>query len=275
MTPASQAKAKIGIIGAAGRMGQMIAREILSGQHAGASLVAALDYDGCPVLGKDVGTLLGLEPCGVVITADKHKVFETANVVIDFTNAAATVDLASLAFQHGTAYVVGTTGLGEKELGSLKVAAQKAPVLQAANMSLGVNLLAALVEQTAKRLGTDYDIEIFEAHHRHKVDAPSGTALALGEAAAKGRGVLLKDAIVPARYGQIGARPEGAIGISVFRGGDVIGDHTVTFAGMGERLELSHKASDRSLFARGAVTAACWLAGKPAGTYAMKDVLGL
>ncbi|MDE1151729.1 MAG: 4-hydroxy-tetrahydrodipicolinate reductase [Micavibrio sp.] len=275
MTPASQSKAKIGIIGAAGRMGQMIAREILGGQHTGATLAAALDHDSCPALGKDMGTLLGLEPCGVKITADKHAAFEAANVVIDFTNASATVDFASLAFQHGTAYVVGTTGLAEKEQGALKVAAQKAAVLQAANMSLGVNLLVSLIEQTAKRLGPDYDIEIFEAHHRHKVDAPSGTALALAEAAAAGRGVLLKDALIPARFGQIGARPEGSIGLSVFRGGDVIGDHTVTFAGMGERLELTHKASDRSLFARGAVTAACWLAGKPAGTYTMKDVLGL
>jgi 4-hydroxy-tetrahydrodipicolinate reductase len=142
-------------------------------------------------------------------------------------------------------------------------------------MSVGVNLLVSLVEKAASMLGPEYDIEIFEAHHKHKIDAPSGTALALAQSAARGRGVKLEDALVPARYGQIGARPVGAIGMQVFRGGDIVGDHTVTFAGTGERIEFAHKANDRSLFAKGAVAAALWLGGKPAGLYSMHDVLGL
>jgi len=266
---------KICILGGGGRMGLMIAREILSGLHGNAELAVSVDAPGSPALGKDVGTLLGLDPCGVVVTEDKQAAFRYADVVIDFTHADSVVEHAGTAYQFGRAYVLGSTGLGDKEMAALSVAAQKAPVLQAANMSLGVNLLMSLVEETAKRLGPEYDIEIFEAHHRHKVDAPSGTALALGEAAAKGRGVSLEAAMIPARFGQIGARPQGAIGLSVFRGGDVIGDHTVTFAGIGERLELSHKASDRGLFAKGAISAALWLAGQPAGRYRMKDVLGL
>lgn len=266
---------KVCILGGAGRMGLMIVREILGGLHPDARLAAAVDHAGSPALGKDVGTLLGLDAAGITVTADKQAAFAASDVVIDFTHAETVVEHAGIAYQFGRAYVLGSTGLGDREIAALDVAAQKAPVLQAANMSLGVNLLLSLVEETARRLGPEYDIEIFEAHHRQKVDAPSGTALALGEAAAKGRGVALKDAMIPARYGQVGARPQGAIGLSVFRGGDVIGDHTVTFAGIGERLELSHKASDRGLFAKGAVTAALWLAGKPAGRYRMKDVLGL
>lgn len=275
MTKPAAKAVNICILGGAGRMGLMIAREILSGAHPGATLVAAVEPAASPAQGKDVGTLLALDPAGIRITADKQAAFAAADAVIDFTHAETVVEHAGIAYQTGKAYVLGSTGLGDKERAALQVAAQKAPVLQAANMSLGVNLLLSLVEETARRLGPDYDIEIFEAHHRHKVDAPSGTALALGEAAAKGRGVALKDAQVPARFGQIGPRPAGAIGFSVFRGGDVIGDHTVTFAAMGERLELSHRASDRGLFAKGALTAALWLAGKPAGAYQMKDVLGL
>ncbi len=267
---------KIGILGGAGRMGQMIAREIFSGQFPGAKLVASVEHNKSWAIGKDMGGIVGLEPSGVTVTLDKQAAFQASDVLIDFTNVDTTVEHAGLAFQHGKAYVLGTTGLTEQERAAVQVAAQKAPVLQAYNMSVGVNLLLSLIEDAAKRLSPEeYDIEIFEAHHRHKVDAPSGTAIALAEAAAKGRGVTLKDALVPARFGQIGARVPGSIGISVFRGGDVIGDHTVTFAAMGERIELSHKASDRSLFAKGAVRAAMWLAGKPAGSYAMKDMLGL
>jgi 4-hydroxy-tetrahydrodipicolinate reductase len=265
---------KIGILGGAGRMGQMLTREILAGKN-GATLVASVDHKKSWALGKDVGGIIGVEPCGVCVTTQKDDAFKASDVLIDFTTAEATMEHAALAHQYGKALVVGTTGLGDREMAAIKSAAQKSPVLQAANMSVGVNLLVSFVEKAASMLGTDYDIEIFEAHHRHKIDAPSGTALALGHAAARGRGVKLEEAMIPARYGNIGARPEGSIGMSVFRGGDVVGDHTVTFAGTGERIEFSHKASDRALFAKGAVRAALWLHGKPAGIYSMRDVLGL
>lgn len=266
---------KIGILGGAGRMGQMIAREILSKQHAHATLHHAVEHNKSWAIGKDMGGILGIDPCGTCVTTSKQDAFKACDVLIDFTTADALIEHAQLAHEHGRALVVGTTGLGEAEMAALKVASQKAPVLQAANMSVGVNLLLSMVEKAASMLGTEYDIEIFEAHHRHKIDAPSGTALALAQSAAKGRNVNLDDAMVPARYGQIGARPVGAIGISVFRGGDVVGDHTVTFAGDGERIEFSHKASDRSLFAKGAVRAAMWLGGQKPGLYSMRDVLGI
>ncbi|MDP2204940.1 MAG: 4-hydroxy-tetrahydrodipicolinate reductase [Alphaproteobacteria bacterium] len=268
--------ARIGLLGAAGRMGQMIAKEILSGAYEGAVLAAAGEHTGSTVLGRDIGGLCGLGDYGVTISADKNAVFAACDVLIDFTTPAATMDHAALAHSTGKALVIGTTGLSTIEDAAIASAATRAAVLQAANMSVGVNVLLSVVEQLAARLGPkDFDIEIFESHHKHKVDAPSGTALALAQAAAKGRGVKLDDAMVPARYGQIGPRPEGAIGMSVFRGGDVIGDHTVTFAALGERIEIGHRASDRALFARGAVRAALWLAGKPAGRYTMRDVLGI
>jgi 4-hydroxy-tetrahydrodipicolinate reductase len=265
---------KLGILGGAGRMGQMIAREILANDH-GAKLFAAVDHKKSWAIGKDMGGILGADPCGICVTTDKEAAFKACDVLVDFTTADAVTEHAALAHQHGKGLIVGTTGLGDKEMAAIKAAASKSPMLQAANMSVGVNLLVSLVEKAAAMLGPEYDIEIFEAHHRHKIDAPSGTALSLGHAAARGRGVRLEDAMVPARFGQIGARPVGAIGMSVFRGGDVVGDHTVTFAGTGERIEFAHKASDRSLFAKGAVKAAVWLHGKPAGLYTMRDVLGV
>jgi len=267
---------KIGILGAAGRMGQMIAKEILSGAHGAATLAAAGEHGESTALGRDIGALCGFGDCGVRIISDRDAVFAACDVLIDFTTPAATMENTAAAHASGKALVIGTTGLGAVEDAAITAAAARAAVLQAANMSVGVNVLLSVVEQLAARLGPkDFDIEIFEAHHKHKVDAPSGTALALAEAAAKGRGVKLDEAMVPARFGQIGPRPEGAIGMSVFRGGDVIGDHTVTFAALGERIEIGHRASDRALFARGAVRAAMWLAGKAPGRYTMRDVLGL
>ncbi len=267
---------KIGILGAAGRMGQMIAKEILSGAYDGTQLAGAAEHAGSPALGRDIGALCGHGDCGVVISADRDAVFAACDVLIDFTTPAATVENAAAAHKTGKGLVVGTTGLTPVEDAAITSAASRAPLLQAANMSVGVNVLLSVVEQLAARLGPkDFDIEIFEAHHKHKIDAPSGTALALAQAAAKGRKVDLDTAMVPARFGQVGARPEGSIGMSVFRGGDVIGDHTVTFAALGERIEIGHRASDRALFARGAVRAALWLAGKPAGRYTMRDVLGI
>ena len=260
-------KMKIGILGAGGRMGQMVIQEILSGQYKGAELAAAIEREGSPLLGTKIAN-------SIRISDEKTAAFKNCDVMIDFTASGACTTHALLADQHKTALVVGTTGLGEVEEAALIVASKKAPVFYTPNMSLGVNLLLALVEEVASVLGQEFDIEISEAHHRQKTDAPSGTALALGRAAAKGRGIKLDDALVPARFGHIGPRIPGSIGMSVFRGGDVIGEHTVTFAGLGERIELTHKATDRVIFARGAVQAALWLKGKRPGLYAMKDMLG-
>jgi 4-hydroxy-tetrahydrodipicolinate reductase len=265
---------KIGILGGAGRMGQMIAREILGKKH-NAVLAASVDHGKSWAIGKDIGEITGSGASGIRITDDKEAAFRASDVLVDFTTPEATLEHAGLSRQYGKGLVIGTTGLGERELAAIHSAAQKAPLLQAANMSVGVNVLASVIEQVAKMLDDDFDIEVFEAHHRHKVDAPSGTALALAQAAAKGRGIDLDKAMIPARHGHTGARPAGAIGMSVFRGGDVVGDHTVTFAGTGERIEFSHRASDRSLFAKGAVKAALWLAGRPPGLYGMRDVLGV
>lgn len=238
---------KIGVLGANGRVGRMILAEI----------AARPDLY---VLGGAAGR------------GDDHTaVFAAAEVVIDFSVAGATVHHAALARETGRPLVSGVTGLSPEAEAALDRAASSAPILHAANMSLGVTLLAALVEQAAARLGPDdFDIEIFEAHHRRKVDAPSGTALLLGHAAAKGRSVELSRVLCEDREG---ARAPGVIGMQVFRGGDVVGEHTVFFAGMGERIELAHKATDRAIFARGALKAALWLRGRAPGRYTMRDVL--
>lgn len=238
----------IGVLGANGRMGRMLQQELAAG---GAEAV----------LSAKAGR-----------NDDKSAVFAATDAVIDFTTPDALAAHAALAAQYGRALVVGTTGLDTAAQGALAEAAKKAPILQAANMSVGVTMLLALVEDAAQRLGADFDIEIFEAHHRHKVDAPSGTALALGHAAAKGRGLDFDRAKTVSRDG---ARAAGTIGFSVFRGGDVVGEHTVTFAGAGERVELAHKATDRAIFARGAIRAALWLTRQKPGLYTMRDVLGL
>lgn len=271
---------KIGVLGAGGRMGTMIIREILSGSY-GAELGAAVEREGSAKIGSDAGN-------GIKITTDKDAAFKGCDVLIDFSSAEACMDHAALAHQYQKPYVVGTTGLGKIEEAALVSAAKKTAIFYTANMSLGVNLLMSLVEQAAAKLNAEFDIEIFEAHHRHKIDAPSGTALALGRSAAKGRGVTLEDVMVSHMPGAkapdiysgreapgTGARASGTIGMSVFRGGDVVGEHTVTFAGLGERVELTHRATDRAIFARGAVKAALWLKGKPAGLYSMRDLLGL
>lgn len=258
---------KIAVLGAGGRMGMMIIGEINAGTSP-ATLSAAVEHVGSAVIGRDSGR-------GVLVTDNADAAFAASDVVIDFTSHAAAVDHAALASRHGKPLVVGTTGLDTVEEAALITAAQKAPVFYTANMSLGVNLLLALVEQAAARLSREFDIEIFEAHHRNKTDAPSGTALALGKAAAKGRGVKLEDALVMHTPATGVPRVSGAIGFSVFRGGDVVGEHTVTFAGAGERLELAHKATDRAIFARGAVKAALWLRDKKPGLYTMRDLLGL
>jgi len=212
---------------------------------------------------------------GVVVTSDAQALFAASDAVIDFTVPAATKAHVALAASTGTALIIGTTGLGDDVRAAITVAAQKTALVQSPNMSVGVNVLLALTEKLAATLGNEYDIDIVEMHHRHKVDAPSGTALGLGEAAAKGRKVALKDVARTTRDGQVGARPSGEIGFATLRGGDVIGDHTVIFAADGERIEVTHKASSREIFARGAVRAAMWAKGKAPGLYTMRDVLGL
>jgi 4-hydroxy-tetrahydrodipicolinate reductase len=264
---------KLGVVGCAGRMGQMLVREIAA--TPGARLAGGTERAGSPALGRDIGELAGLGANGVKIEADPLPLFGKSDVVLDFTSPAASVAHAGYAAQAKCGFVVGTTGLDKTQEEALARAARHTPIVYAANMSVGVNLLAALVRRAASVLGEDYDIEVLEMHHRHKVDAPSGTALFLGRAAAAGRDVALDAKAVRSRDGHTGARPKGAIGFATLRGGDVVGDHTVIFAAEGERLELGHRAGNRGLFARGAVRAALWAKGRPPGLYGMADVLGL
>lgn len=265
--------AQIGILGCGGRMGRLLLAAVLD--TPGATLAGGSDRPGSAAVGQDLGLLAGREALGRVAGDDPAKLFETSDLVIDFTLPQATATHAALAVEQQTALVVGTTGLLEEHLAELERAAQQVAVLRAPNMSLGVTLLMDLVRQAASKLDEAYDIEIVEMHHRHKVDAPSGTALGLGEAAAAGRNVDLDDASVRVRDGQTGPRRSGSIGFATLRGGDVPGDHTVIFAGEGECLELGHRASSRQVFVQGALKAALWLHGKPAGLYSMQDVLGL
>jgi len=264
---------KIGIVGAAGRMGRMLIAEVLGVE--GCQLAGGTEPPGSGVLGQDLGLLIGAAEHGLSIGDDTGALFKASDAVVDFTHPDATAVQAALSGETGVALIVGTTGLEAQHMEALGRAAAKAAVVQAANMSVGVNLLLGLTEQVASALGDDYDIEIAEMHHRHKVDAPSGTALALGAAAAKGRGVNLEDVSDRGRDGEAGPRIAGDIGFSVIRGGDVAGDHTVIFAGPGERVELTHKAGSREIFARGAIRAALWTEGRAPGLYSMRDVLGL
>ena len=265
---------EIGVLGCAGRMGRAVIAEILA--RPDCRLAGGIEAAGHPVLGQDLGVLAGTEPAGVVATSDAPALLAQADVVIEFSAPEASARHAELAADAGTGHVIGTTGLSAEQAERLLAAAARTPIVWAANMSLGINLLIALAEQVARTLGPEgFDVEIVEMHHRHKVDAPSGTALALGEAVARGRGVVLAEAAVRGRDGLTGPRPAGAIGFAALRGGDVVGDHTVLFAGAGERLELTHRATDRRIYARGAVHAARWLHGRPPGLYRMADVLGL
>jgi 4-hydroxy-tetrahydrodipicolinate reductase len=262
------------VVGAGGRMGRSLVKAISA--MPGVALHAAIERAGSPFLGQDSGVLAGLQPNGIPVTEDALTAFVGAQGVIDFTAPAATMEFAALAAQARLVHVIGTTGLGDADFAKLRAAARHSIVVQSGNFSLGVNMLAALVKQAAKALQADWDIEVVEMHHRMKVDAPSGTALLLGEAAAKGRGVSLSSAAVKSREGHTGARSEGTIGFQALRGGTVVGDHTVIFAGNGERLELRHIAEDRGLFAEGAVKAALWgwQHGR-SGYYTMSDVLGI
>jgi len=260
------------VTGAAGRMGRMLVKTIA--ETPGVALVGAIERAGSPAIGEDAGSLAGLGALNVAITDDPLVPLLGADGVVDFSSPAATVEMAALAAQARIAHVIGTTGLSDEDLRRLAAAARHAPIVRSGNMSLGVNLLAKLVRDAAGALGADYDIEIVEMHHRMKVDAPSGTALLLGEAAAEGRAVSLRDHSERGRDGITGARARGAIGFASLRGGGVIGEHSVIFAGEGERIVLSHHADDRALFARGALKAALWANGRKPGLYAMADVLG-
>lgn len=264
---------KIGIVGCAGRMGKMLMTAVLD--TPGCTLVGGTERAGGDAVGRDVGELLGRAAVGVQVVDDARALFDVADAVIDFTAPAATVQHAGFAAETGTVLIVGTTGLSGEDEAALRAAGDRTPIVYAPNFSVGVNLLMALTERAAAILGDDYDLEIVEMHHRRKVDAPSGTALGLGRSAAKGRGVALEQVWCKARDGHTGARRKGEIGFATLRGGDVIGDHTVMFAAEEERVELTHKASSRAVFAKGAVRAALWAKGQPAGLYSMRDVLGL
>lgn len=261
------------VVGAAGRMGRMLIKAIH--EAPGCTLSAAIERPGSPHLGQDAGVLAGLPANGILIGDDALSAFVGAEGVLDFTTPDSTVAFAALAAQARIAHVVGTTGLEPQHLAKLEEAARDTAIIRSGNMSLGVNLLAALVRKVAATLGTDWDIEIAEMHHRMKVDAPSGTAVLLGEAAAQGRAVDLAQQRVAVRDGHTGARVPGTIGFATLRGGTVVGDHKVVFAGAGERLELTHIAEDRGLFAQGAIKAALWGRGRQPGLYSMSDVLGL
>jgi 4-hydroxy-tetrahydrodipicolinate reductase len=263
---------KIVVTGASGRMGRTLIREITQG--AGIELCGALEMEGHPNLGMDSGTLSGMQPNGIHLTADPLTLLAHAQAVVDFTTPMVSTMIAELAAQARIVHVIGTTGFDDKQEARIKAAARHAVIVKSGNMSMGVNLLAALVERAAKSL-PDYDIEVLEMHHRNKVDAPSGTALLLGEAAAKGREVALNKHAVRSRDGHTGARNDGDIGFATLRGGTVVGEHSVILAGIGERITLSHSAEDRTIFAHGALTAAKWGHGKKPGLYAMTDVLGL
>ena len=261
---------KIGIPGAAGRMGRMLIREIDAAPDL--QLVAATDRPDSEAIGQDSGFLAGTGTNGVMI-ADTPQALAAADVIIDFTSPAASVAHAGIAGSGGSALVVGTTGLTAEDEDALRAAAAGISLVYCANTSVGVTLLGKLVEQVAAQLVEGWDIEILEAHHHHKVDAPSGTALALGEAAARGRGVKLEEVSDMVRQGQTGARKPGDIGFAVLRGGDVTGEHSVIFFGDSERVEISHKATDRAIFARGALRAARFAASARPGFYDMNDVL--
>lgn len=268
------ASLRIGISGATGRMGIALIKALST--HPTLELTAAGIRPGAQNLARNQFEAAGVGFAAELTVEQPAALFEKADAIIDFSAPEHAVGLAGLAALHQRILVSGTTGLNSAQKEALIRAGEKTKVVWSANMSVGVNLLMALVEHTAAKLGPDAaDIEIVEMHHKHKVDAPSGTALALGEAAARGRGVNLHDVWVKARDGHPGARKSGEIGFATLRGGDVIGDHTVLFAGPGERIELSHKASNRDIFARGALVAADWVSKKPNGFYTMRDVVKL
>lgn len=263
---------KVVIAGCSGRMGLALLQGVI--EDAELALHGALDRAGSPAIGRDAGELIGA-PCGVRVSNDMSAVLENADVLVDFTRPEATIEYMDACRKAGVALVIGTTGFSVEQKQGITAAAQDIGIVFAPNMSVGVNLLINLVQSAAKVLNEGYDIEIIEAHHRHKIDAPSGTALRLGEAAAAALGRDLSQCAVYGREGVTGERDANTIGFATVRGGDVVGDHTVLFAGIGERVELTHKASSRATFALGALRAAKFLADKKSGLFDMQDVLAL
>jgi len=261
------------VAGAGGRMGRTLIKAIADTD--GVVLAGAVEAAGSAVIGRDAGELAGLGPNGVTVAVDPAPLLAKADGLVDFTIPAATIALAEIVAKQGLVHVIGTTGLSAENEKLIAIAAQRSVIVKSGNMSLGVNLLAALVRRVARTLDQEFDVEILEMHHNKKIDAPSGTALMLGRAAAEGRNIDLAQRSARGRDGETGARKAGDIGFASLRGGTVVGDHTVVFAGPAERIELSHKAEDRMIFARGAVKAALWAKGRKPGLYSMADVLGL
>jgi 4-hydroxy-tetrahydrodipicolinate reductase len=261
------------VAGAGGRMGRTLVKAIAD--TPGLKLAGALEDARSPLLGWDAGTLAGLGENGVKLVGDAGPLLAQADAIVDFTIPAATLELAALAAKAGKVHVIGTTGFTAADEDKIRLAAKTATIVKSGNMSVGVNLLAALTKRVAKTLDQTFDIEVLEMHHNQKIDAPSGTALLLGRAAADGRGVDLDKRSVRSRDGHTGARKAGDIGFATLRGGTVVGEHTVMFAGPAERIELVHKAEDRMIFARGALHAALWARNQKPGLYSMTDVLGL
>ena len=266
---------KLAIMGAAGRMGQELIRTVQASNGA-AVIAGAIERAGSNALGQDAGQLAGVGPIGVKVTDDPLDIVAKVDGILDFTVPAVSVEVAGLAANARVVHIIGTTGCTPEQEAAIKAAARHATIIKAGNMSLGVNLLVAVTRKVAQALDADFDIEVLEMHHRHKVDAPSGTALMLGEAAAEGRGVKLAETSVRVRDGHTGARKRGDIGFATLRGGNVVGQHSVVFAADGERVVLSHIATDRGIFARGALKAALWGRGKGPGLFTMADdVLGI
>jgi 4-hydroxy-tetrahydrodipicolinate reductase len=267
----------IAVAGVSGRMGQMLVRAIAerAAGHGDIVLAGATDRPGHPWIGRDLGESMGAGANGITVSDDPLEVFAGVRAVLDFTTPEATLAHAEIAAQARLVHVIGTTGFRDEDLLRLSAAARHATVIRAGNMSMGVNLLTVLTRKVAEALDAEFDIEIIEMHHHHKVDAPSGTALMLGEAAAEGRGVELRDTADRGRDGHTGARKRGDIGFAALRGGDVVGEHDVIFAAAGERVVLRHIATDRMIFARGAAKAALWGRDRKPGEYSMLDVLGL
>jgi 4-hydroxy-tetrahydrodipicolinate reductase len=270
---AADSNLRVVVAGAGGRMGRTLIHAVAANKAV--TLAGAVDAPASAVIGRDAGELAGLGKNGISVVADAAPLLRPADALIEFTIPAATLAFAELAANAGLVHVIGTTGHSAEQDAVIAKAASRAIIVKSGNMSLGVNLLAALVKRVAKTLNDDYDIEIVEMHHNKKIDAPSGTALMLGRAAAAGRGVDLAQRSVRGRDGMTGARCAGDIGFASLRGGTVVGEHSVIFAGPAERIELTHRAEDRMIFARGALHAALWARGKKPGLYSMADVLGL
>jgi 4-hydroxy-tetrahydrodipicolinate reductase len=264
---------RMGVVGCGGRMGRILVAEIAATE--GCAVAGGSEAPGSPYVNQDIGDLAGIGHIGIPVGEAVDKLIRDSDVILEFTSPEATAAHAALAASLGKAMVVGTTGLSAEQGEVVRRAARSIPIVWAPNMSLGINLLLSLVEEVARCLGPEWDVEILEMHHRGKADAPSGTALALGAAAAAGRGIALSDVAQRGRDGITGPRRTGDIGFAALRGGDAVGDHHVIFAGAGERLELVHRATTRAIYAKGAVRAARWLVGRPPGLYGLKEVLGL